>query len=474
MLDLIIKNADVATASDRFKCDIGIKDGKIVQLGMHMAESDAKEVVDAEGYLVTPGGVDAHCHLDQPTNYGSDIILELSDGFESGSRSAACGGTTTVVPFAAQQHGQSLEDTIKDYHQRSDGKACIDYSFHIIIVDPTEEVLTKEMPDLIRRGYKSFKIYMTYDAMKLNDYQILDVLNIARQEQAFIMVHAENADCITWLTERLIEAGKTAPKYHATSRPSPVEREATHRAITFSELLDVPMLIVHVSSAQAAEQIQWAKNHGLKIYGETCPQYLFLKEEDLDKEGYEGAKFVCSPPPRDEANQEAMWRGLNREIFDVVSSDHCPFNYYSGNGKKINGEEQSFDKIPNGIPGLEVRMPLLFAEGVLKGRISIHKFVELTATNPAKIYGLYPRKGTIAIGSDADIVLWDTQREVTVSQDIMHHNADYTPYEGMKVVGWPVKTFSKGKLVCDNFEFKGVPGAGEFIPCEISQAWNMK
>ncbi|CAM5191178.1 Dihydropyrimidinase OS=Castellaniella defragrans OX=75697 GN=HNR28_001445 PE=3 SV=1 [Castellaniella defragrans] len=457
--DLLITHAEIITAADRFSADIGIRDGRIAGLGTGLGP--ARETVDASGLLALPGGIDAHCHLDQPQGFG----IRMADDFASGSRSAACGGTTTIIPFAAQIKGQSLRAAVDDYHQRAAGKACIDYAFHMIVVDPTPDVLRKELPALIREGYTSFKVYMTYDDLKLNDRQILDVLDVARQGGALVMVHAENSDCISWLTDRLVTDGKTTPQYHAASRPQAVEREATHRAITFSELVDVPILIVHVSGSEAIEQIRWAHGRGQKIYAETCPQYLYLTAEDLGHGDYEGAKCVCSPPPRDEASQEAVWRGLAHNVFSVFSSDHAPYGYEDPHGKKLHGHSQKFQYIPNGIPGLETRLPLLFSGGVNEGRISIHQFVALTSTQPAKLYGLYPRKGSLMVGSDADITLWDPERRVTIHNDMLHHDVDYTPYEGKAVTGWPVMTFSRGKLVSKEFEFLGREGAGQFMPC---------
>ncbi|MFC3110241.1 dihydropyrimidinase [Undibacterium arcticum] len=457
--DLVIRNADVATASDRFQCDIGIRDGKIEALGKQLPAG--AEEIDASGLLVLPGGVDAHCHLDQPMPDG----MRMADDFFSGTRSAACGGTTTVIPFAAQAKGGSLNAAVEDYHARAAGKAVIDYAFHLIVADPTPQVLQEELPNLIRQGYTSFKIYMTYDDLKLNDREILEVLSVAREHKALVMIHAENSDCIGWLTDRLSQAGQTAPKYHALSRPMAVEREATHRAITFSELVDVPILIVHVSGREAIEQIRWAHGRGLRIYAETCPQYLFLTEHDLGGEGYHGAKCVCSPPPRDHENQKAVWDGLTNGVFSIFSSDHAPFRYDDAQGKKLGGKEQPFQYIPNGIPGLETRLPLLFSGGVMAGRLDVHQFVALTSTNPAKMYGLYPRKGSIMIGADADIVLWDTKCKVVINNALLHHEVDYTPYEGTTVQGWPVLTLSRGKVVSKDQSFVGTAGSGQFLPC---------
>jgi dihydropyrimidinase len=462
--DLVIRNGTVATASDVMRCDVGIADGRIAALARGMAPG--RREIDATGKLVLPGGVDAHCHLDQPMPDG----LQMADDFTSGTISAACGGTTTVIPFAAQEKGHSLMAAVEDYHRRAGGKAVIDYAFHLIVTDPTETVLREELPELIRQGYTSFKIYMTYDDLKLNDRQILEVLALARREGALTMIHAENSDCIGWLTEQLEAAGKTAPAYHAVARPAAVEREATHRAITLSEIVGVPVLIVHVSGAEAIEQIRIARARGLNIHAETCPQYLFLTAEDLGAPGYEGAKCVCSPPPRDKANQQAVWNALAGGLFDVFSSDHAPFRYEDPRGKKPGGKEVAFRYIPNGIPGLETRLALLYSEGVARGRLDLNRFVALTASNPAKLYGLYPRKGTIAIGADADLAIWDTQREVVIRNAALHHRVDYTPYEGMRVTGWPVTTLSRGEVVWDDGKPAGAIGRGQFLKCELPAA----
>ena len=457
--DLVIRNARVATASDTFNADIGVVGGRIAQLGAGLGRGEKE--IDAAGRVVTPGGVDAHCHLDQPMA----PPLRMADNFDTGTRAAACGGTTTVIPFAAQEKGQSLRAAVADYHQRADGRAHVDYAFHLIVSDPTPEVLNVELPALIAEGYTSFKIYMTYDDLKLDDGQILDMLDVARQHGAMAMVHAENADCIEWLTKRLEAAGRTAPRFHAHARPMLVEREATHRAIALSELVDVPILIVHVSGREAVEQIRWARAQGLKVFAETCPQYLFLTAEDLGMDdSYRGARCVCSPPPRDKANQEVIWNGLNDGLFTLFSSDHAPFNYEGTEGRKPGGEEVSFRHIPNGLAGIETRMALLYSEGVLGGRITLQKFVELTATNPAKAYGLHPRKGTIAIGADADLVIWD-EREFVLRNTQLHHAVDHTPYEGMALKAWPGLTLSRGEVVWDGRDFQGRAGRGQFLAC---------
>lgn len=457
--DLILRHCRVATASDVFEADIGIRDGRIASIGLALPPGHRE--IDVAGRVVTPGGVDAHCHLDQPMA----PPVRMADNFETGTRSAACGGTTTVIPFAAQQRGSGLRAAVQDYHARSEGQAYVDYAFHLIVNDPTEAVLETELPALIREGYTSFKVYMTYEDQKLDDGQILDVLDISRRHGAMTMLHAENSDCIEWLTRRLEARGRTAPRYHAHARPMLVEREATHRAIALAELVDVPILIVHVSGREAVEQIRWARGQGLSIYAETCPQYLFLTAESLGMdECYEGAKCVCSPPPRDKANQEVIWNGLNDGLFNVFSSDHAPFRYEGIEGKHPEGEQVAFRHIPNGIPGIETRMPLLYSEGVLGGRISLEKFVELTATGPAKAYGLHPKKGSISIGADADLVIWD-ERELTLSNAMLHHAVDYTPYEGMKLKAWPGMTLSRGEVVWDGKAFTAAKGRGRFLRC---------
>jgi dihydropyrimidinase len=457
-LDTIIRNANVVTATDKYSADIGIRDGVIQMIGT-IGET-AENEIDAAGRMVTPGGVDGHCHLDQPMDDGSII----ADDFTSGTISAACGGTTTVIPFACQIKGKGLRDAVEDYHRRADGKAVIDYAFHLIVSDPTPNVLGQELPALIKDGYSHFKIYMTYDSLKLNDREILDLLHLARREGAMAMIHAENDDCISWLTDMLEAAGKTSPKYHAHSRPPVVEREATHRAISLAELMDVPVLIVHVSGNEAMTQIQNAQARGIRIYGETCPQYLFLTADDLGAPGFEGAKCVCSPPPRTADDQEHIWRGIKTGVFQVFSSDHAPFRFDDDKGKKNAGENAKFSEIPNGVPGIETRLALLMSEGVMKGRIDAHKFVSVTSTGPAQMYGLFPRKGTIAPGSDADLVIWDQEREFTLTNDLLHHNVDYTPYAGMQLQAWPAVVMSRGRIVAKNGECTAAPGDGEFLP----------
>jgi dihydropyrimidinase len=455
--DTIIRGGTIATAADTFACDIGIRGGKITALGADLG--DAAEIVDATGKLVLPGGIDSHVHLSQPSAPG----IVMADDFESGTRAAAFGGNTMVLPFAMQQKGESLRQVVTDYHAKADGNCYVDVSFHLIIADASDRVLGQELPALVNDGYTSFKVFMTYEGLALSDLEMLNVMAVARETGALVMVHAENYDAIRFLTDRLERAGKTAPYFHAVSRPIPVEREATHRAIALAELVDVPVMIVHVSNREAMEEIRRAQQKGLKVYGETCPQYLVLTARDLEGLNMEGAKYVCSPPPRDAASQQACWEGLQQKVFSLFSSDHCPFRYDDPHGKLVTQGKTSFRWVPNGIPGVETRLPILFSEGVKKGRISLNDFVALTATNHAKTYGLYPRKGTIAVGTDADIVVWDPDREVTISQTLMHNGTDYTPYEGIKVTGWPVSTMVRGQFVVRDGKLTGAKGGGAYV-----------
>jgi dihydropyrimidinase len=460
--DTIIRGGTIATASDTFSCDVGISGGKVTALGADLGS--AKEIVDASGLLVLPGGIDSHVHIAQPSGPG----IVMADDFASATRSAAFGGNTMVLPFAMQQKGESLREVVKNYHAKADGQCYIDVSFHLIIADATDSVLGQELPALVNDGYTSFKVFMTYEGLALSDMEMLKVMSVARETGALVMVHAENYDAIRFLTDRLEQAGKTEPKYHAASRPIPVEREATHRAISLSEIIDVPIMIVHVSNREAMEEIARARRRGLKIYGETCPQYLMLTEKDLEGLNMEGAKYVCSPPPRDKASQQACWEGMQQGVFSLFSSDHCPFRYDDPHGKLAPKGRTSFRWVPNGIPGVETRLPLLFSEGVSKGRITLNEFVALTATNHAKTYGLYPKKGTIAVGSDADIAIWDAGREVTISQSLMHGGSDYTPYDGIKVKGWPVATMVRGAFVVRDGTLVGAQGAGQYVAREKS------
>ena len=457
--DIVVRNGMVVTAADMVSCDVGIREGRIVALGEGLSEGERE--IDASGRLVLPGGIDSHCHIDQVSSMG----VRTADDFQSATISAAFGGNTTVIPFAAQQHGQSLRVVVEDYHKLAAPKAVIDYAFHLIISDPSEQVLNQELPALIRDGYTSFKVFMTYERMRLNDRQILDVLSVARREGALMMVHAENDDVIAWISAKLLEQGHREPKFHAISHAQIAESEATHRAIRLSELIDVPLLVVHVSAEGAMNEIRRAQDAGLRVYGETCPQYLFLTKRDLDLSGAEGSKFCCSPPPRDTNSQAAMWRGLKNGTFQVFSSDHAPYRF-DETGKLSAGPNPSFKEIAYGLPGLELRLPLLFSEGVQTGRLTLNEFVALASTNAARIYGLDARKGSIAVGLDADLAIWNSDRSVTVTADMMHDNAGYTPYEGRTLNGWPETIISRGRVIVDEGNFTAEPGSGNFLPCE--------
>ena len=463
MYDLVIRNGMVATAADTFTCDIAVRDGRIVAL--EATAGPGADEIDAAGRLVLPGGIDSHCHIEQMSSSG----VMCADDFYSATVAAAFGGTTTVIPFAAQQRGLSLREVVQDYHARAKEKAVIDYAFHLIVSEVTPQILGQELPALIKDGYTSFKVYMTYESLKLDDREILDILALARREQALVMIHAENHEMIAWLTDRLLANGHTAPKFHAVGHVRIAEAEATNRAISFGELLDTPLLIVHVSAAEATKVIREAQSRGLRIYAETCPQYVMLTANDLDRPAVEGAKYCCSPPPRDAAAQEAIWTGLRNGTFQVFSSDHAPYRF-DESGKLPKGSKTDFSQIANGVPGIEIRLPILFSEGVGKGRITLNQFVALGATNHAKTYGLYPRKGTIAVGSDADIAIWDPGRPVRIQHDLLHDAVGYTPYEGQMVTGWPVTVISRGRIIVDEGKLQAARGSGTFLRCDTPEA----
>ncbi|KQT07856.1 dihydropyrimidinase [Methylobacterium sp. Leaf399] len=466
--DLAVRGGTVVTATDTLRADIGIRAGRIVAVAE--AITDASRTIDAGGLLVLPGGIDSHVHIAQASGPG----IVMADDFASATRAAAAGGNTCVMPFALQPRGASLREATHAYRALAEGQCHIDVAIHLIVSDPTPAVLGQELPGLIAEGYTSFKVFMTYDDLVLNDRQILDVFDLARREGARVMVHAEGYDAIRYMTDKLERAGQTGPYGHALSRPQLVEREAAHRAISHAELVDLPIVIVHVSGAEAMEQIAWARSRGLDIRAETCPQYLTLTADHMKGLGSDdpmaGAKYVCSPPPRDVANQAAIWRGLQTGLFDVVSSDHCPFRYDDPAGKLNPKGKTSFRWVPNGIPGIETRLPVLFSEGVSAGRISLNRFVELTSTNHAKLYGLYPRKGSIGPGFDADLTLWDPNRRETIRQEHLHHGADYTPWEGFAVTGWPVMTIARGEVIAQDGRVTGAVGHGRVLDRTVEPA----
>ncbi|WP_045392509.1 dihydropyrimidinase [Falsirhodobacter sp. alg1] len=452
-LDLAIRNAQVATSSGVFSGDIGIFSGQIVQLGI---VGPAATEVDATGLIVTPGGVDTHCHLDEVM----PGLTHEAESFDTGGRSALAGGTTSAISFIRQIPDHDMADVVAESMRRA-LRSRIDYSFHMTITDPTPEILA-ELPPLVAKGMRSLKVFLTYDISRLDDGAFLDVLVAARKSGAMVAVHCENYHAIGWLTEKLLAAGLTTPKYHSWSRPKVVEREATYRAICLAELVDTPIQIFHVSCAEVAEEIARAQARGLKVWGETCPQYLLLTEDDMDRP--DGAGFMCSPSPRTKADHEEMWDMIRRGVIDVISSDHSASNLTGVHGKDAAGPDASFRDIPNGVPGVGARMPLVFSEGVIKGRITLDHFVRLTATNPAKLYGLAPKKGDIVIGADADLVLWDPTREVVLDNTLMQHAVDYTPYDGIKVTGWPVATYLRGVRAMQDNNVLMPEGGGQFVP----------
>ncbi|CAN7539382.1 dihydropyrimidinase [Neorhizobium sp. LjRoot104] len=456
--DLIVQGGTIVTASDVFKADIGIVDGRIAQIGENL--TGAMQVIDASGKYVLPGGIDSHVHVSQPSGDG----IVMADDFESGTRSALFGGNTTIMPFCLQEKGRPLREALNAYHKLAEGNCYTDVSFHLIVSDATDALLGQDLPALAADGYSSFKVFMTYEDLRLSDADILKTLDVARSTGATVMVHCENEDAIRFLIARHEAAGDVAPRAHASTRPVAVEREATHRALTLAEVVDVPIVIVHVSNGEAIAEIARARARGIKVVGETCPQYLMLTADDLEGMDWEGAKFVCSPPPRDKAAQDECWRGIETGLFDLFSSDHCPFRYDDERGKRNRKGLESFRHIPNGIPGVETRLPILFSEGVMKGRIDLPRFVALSATNHAKTYGLYPEKGTIAIGADADIAIWDPSINRTIRHAELHDGADYSPYEGLDITGWPTTVILGGRVMVRDGELMGKKGDGVYRP----------
>ncbi|SHG23568.1 dihydropyrimidinase [Kaistia soli DSM 19436] len=452
--DLVIRGGTVVSATQVFRADVAIRGETIAAIGDGLR---APKEIDAGGLLVMPGGVDTHCHLDQVEpgmGYGAE-------NFFSGSQSALRGGTTSAISFVTQFKGEPIREVLAETLRRG-RRSIIDYSFHQIITDPSDEVIA-EIPAVVASGIRSLKVFLTYDGARLDDRQYLKVLAAARREGAMTVVHCENYDAIGWMTEQLLAAGLTAPKYHAWSRPKVVEREATYRAIALAELVDTPIQVFHVSCAEVAEEIARAKLRGLKVWGETCPQYFAISAADMARENFEGAKYMCSPAPRDVQDREGLWEMMRRGVLDVVSSDHSAFNFTGAFAKDMNGRDAPFRDIPNGVPGVGTRMPLLFSEGVVKGKIDLPTFVGLTATNPARIFGLEGRKGAIVPGADADIVLWDAAKTRTVTNADLHHAVDHTPYEGREVTGWPVVTLRRGEVVMRDGEVTGAEGSGAFL-----------
>ncbi len=454
--DLIIRGGTVVTASDQFRADIGVRAGRIAALADHL---EGDPVLDAGGLLVLPGGVDSHCHIEQLQEGGGAD----EESFATGSRAALAGGTTSVVTFSTQFKGGGVLEPLAEYRRRAEAGAAVDYAFHQIITDPTDDVTLRELPEVVASGVRSLKVFLTYDPLHLDDRQYLAVLSAARRLGCLVTVHCENYDAIAWRSAALLADGRMAPKYHAWSRPAVVEREATHRAIALAELVDTPIEVFHVSCPEAAEEIARAQARGVHVWGETCPQYFALTAADMDRPGFEGAKFMCSPAPRDAAASAGLWQAIRQRTLTVVSSDHSGWSYDGPRGKRVAGASAPFTEIPNGVPGLAARLPLLWSLGVAAGHISPSDFVRLTATAPAELFGLRD-KGRIAPGADADLVLWDPARRTVLTNGLMQHAIDYTPYEGMAVTGWPVVTIRRGTVVMQDGTVTAPPGSGRYLP----------
>ncbi|TAJ27501.1 dihydropyrimidinase [Bosea sp. (in: a-proteobacteria)] len=458
--DLLIRGGTIGSATGSFVADLAVKDGKVAALGLGLGPA-AREI-DATGKLVLPGGVDTHAHVEQVSAGG----LLNADSFESATASAAFGGTTTLISFAAQHRGLDLRKVVDDYSALARRGAMIDYAFHLIVANPDRKTLETDLPALIAEGHASIKVFMTYDLIKVDDEPLLDLLLSARENGALVCVHAENHGMIAWMARRLVEKGYVAPRYHGVSHPRLSEAEAFNRLIAASELLDQPVMIFHVSTREGVRAVREARGRGLKIFAETCPQYLFLTREDLDKPGLEGGKWMCSPPPRETDDQEALWQGLALGDLQTVSSDHAPYRF-DETGKLSAGPNPNFKQIANGLPGLETRLPLLFDAMVSQARPEfagrgLDAFVQLTATAPAQIYNL-PGKGALLPGYDADLAIWDPCREVTLSDAMMHDRTGFTPFAGRRITGWPETVLLRGREVVADGAVKASPGSGRWL-----------
>jgi len=452
--DTIIKNGSVVTATDTYRADVAIANGKIAAIGSDLPLENASKVLDATDRLVLPGGIDVHTHLDMP--FGGTTS---ADDFETGTRAAAFGGTTTLIDFAIQYKGQQLRQAFDTWMGKASSKAVCDYAFHCIVTDVSGGQLG-EMNDLVHEGVTSFKLFMAYPGVfMLDDGSIFKALQTTSKNGGLVCMHAENGSAIDVIVQQALAEGKKAPKYHALTRPTTAEAEATARAIALAEMAGAPIYIVHLSCNDALEKVREARDRGLPVYAETCPQYLYLSLENMDAPGFEGAKYVFTPPLREKWNQEKLWNGLKRDHLQVVSTDHCPFCFKE---QKELGRDD-FTKIPNGGPGVEHRMSLIYSGGVAGGRFSANRFVELVSTTPAKLFGLYPRKGTIAVGSDADLVIFDPKRKHTISAKTHHMRVDYSMFEGIEVTGMPDAVLSRGNVVVEGDKFLGRAGQGQFL-----------
>jgi dihydropyrimidinase len=449
----LITNGRIITAVDDYKADILIENGIITTLGAKL-EMQADRVIDARGKLVIPGGIDPHTHMEFP--FGG---TQASDDFFTGTRAAAFGGTTTIIDFAVQYKGESLTEGLDNWHAKAEGKTAIDYGFHLITTD-LEDARLPEMRKLIDEGVTSFKMFMAYPGVFLvDDATIFRAMSTAGERGGLICMHAENGIVINEIIKRALAEGRTAPKYHSLTRPTIAEAEGVHRAIAIAEMAESPVYIVHLSCADALNQVRQARDRGINAFAETCPQYLFLSYDNYEEPGFEGAKYVMTPPLREKWNQAELWKGLKTDDLQVISTDHCPFCMKE---QKELGRDD-FSKIPNGAPGVEHRVPLIYNGGVVENRISLNRFVELTSTAAAKMFGLFPRKGTIAVGSDADIVIFDPEKEQTISAATHHMNVDYSAYEGKTIKGVVETVLSRGRVVIENGEYKGKQGDGQYL-----------
>jgi dihydropyrimidinase len=454
MPSTLIKNGTVVTADRSFPADILIDGEKIRDIAPSLPAEQAGRVIDAAGMLLLPGGIDVHTHLDMP--FGGTTSC---DDFETGTRAAAFGGTTTLIDFAIQPKGTKMRDALDIWWKKADGRASIDYGLHMIVTDLGEAGL-EDMDSLVAEGVASFKLFMAYPGvLMVDDATIFQALSRTAKNGALICMHAENGGVIDVIVRRALAEGKTAPIHHALTRPVTAEAEAVHRAIAMAEIAGVPVYIVHLSSEDALNQVREARDRGLPAFAETCPQYLLLNIDEMNRPGFESAKYVFTPPLREKHHPPKLWDGLKHDHLQVVSTDHCPFCFAD---QKSLGKDD-FTKIPNGGPGVENRLQLLYHHGVNLGRLSLNRFVELVATTPAKLFGLYPRKGTLAPGSDADIVIWDPQADHTISASTHHMRVDYSMFEGFKVKGNAKLVMSRGEVLVDNGKYSGRPGRGQFL-----------
>ncbi len=453
--DTVIKNGTVLTATDTYAADVGIAGGVISAIAAALPAESAGKLIDATGCYVMPGGIDVHTHLDMP--FGGTTS---ADDFESGTIAAAFGGTTTLIDFAIQYKGQTLRTAFDTWMKKADGKAATDYAFHCIITDLPDARL-EEMGALVKDGVTSFKLFMAYPGVfMLDDASIFKAMSQASRHGGLICMHAENGGAIDVIVQRALAEGKKAPKYHALTRPTTAEAEATGRAIALAEMAGAPVYIVHLSCNDALEKVREARDRGLPAYAETCPQYLFLSLENFDTPGgFDGAKYVFTPPLREKWHQEKLWQGLAKDDLQMVSTDHCPFCFKE---QKELGKDD-FTKIPNGGPGIEHRLSLVYSGGVHGGRFSPNRFVQIVSTAPAKLFGLYPRKGAVAVGSDADLVVFDPRKEEIISAKTHHMRVDYSMFEGIRVTGAPRAVLSRGRAVVANNQFVGRAGAGQFL-----------